>query len=183
LRELLFAAFGSGNPTLMIENKWAYGYRVQSQPGAMVGDFFVHMTGPEDGPWLSLSLTEFADEAVTLVCYGGMLPIVMEAAEQLLLEHEIPARIVAPSKLSPLDKAGLLKLCPADNPLLVVEEGAASFGFGAEVIANIAMSRSNQRLARLGAAAPVIGAARSLEDAILPSSRTIVQAVLDLVKQ
>ena len=183
LRELLFATLGSGDPTLLIENKWAYGYRVQTKPGAMVGDFFVHLNGVDDGSWLSLSLTEFADESVTLVCYGGMLPIVMEAAEQLLLEHEIAARIVAPAKLSPLDRAGLLALCPADRPLLVVEEGPVSFGFGSEVIANLAMARASQRVARLGQAGPVIGAARSLEEAVLPSSKAIVHAVLDLLKQ
>jgi 2-oxoisovalerate dehydrogenase E1 component len=181
--ELLFAALSTGNPTLLIENKWAYGYRVQAKPGAMVGDFFVHKSGPADGSWLSLSLTAFADEAVTLMCYGGMVPIVMEAAEKLLLEHEISARIVAPSKLSPFDKDGLLALCSADRPLLVVEEGAAAFGFGAEVLANVAIARSNQRVARLGATGPVIGAAHSLENASLPTSRSIIQAVQKLLQR
>lgn len=182
LAELMFAALGTGNPTLLIENKMAYGYRVQAKPGAMIGNFFVHLTGPADGPWLSLSLTEFADEAITLVCYGGMLPIVMEAAEALLVEHEIPARIVAPSRLSPLDKAGLLALCPPRRPLLALEEGAAAFGVGAEVLATLAAAGNYPHLARVGAAGPVIGAARSLEEAILPGSRTIVQAALGLLK-
>jgi 2-oxoisovalerate dehydrogenase E1 component len=181
--ELLFAALNSGNPALVIENKWAYGYRVVTQPLAMAGDFFVHKTGPADGSWLSLSLTEFADEAVTLVCYGGMLPIAMAAAERLLLEHEVPARIVVPSRLSPLDRDGLLMLCPADRPLLAVEEGAAPFGFGAEVLASLAMARPGQRLARLGAAGPVIGAARGLEESVLPDSADIVRAVRDLLNQ
>ena len=146
----------------------------------MVEDFFVRYRGGANSPTLALSMTEFEDEDATILCYGGMLPVAIEAARNLLIKNEISCRIVAPSILYPLDHTPLIELMTPNGPIVTVEESAAPFGFGAEIAALLAEVNLlyQRKFGRVGASEQSIAAARTLEDEILPQSDDIIQAVI-----
>jgi 2-oxoisovalerate dehydrogenase E1 component len=176
---MLRAAVLKESPVLFLENKVCYAARVKISEGAMVDDFFVYFSGDADAPIACLSLTQFEEEGATIVCYGGTLPVAMEAAVRLLTEFEISVRILAPARLCPLEVERIGGLIPHGSPVLTVEEGTLAAGFGAELCAALSehfpgkMGRSR----RIGARDLPVAAARSLEDGILPQADEIVRSI------
>ncbi|MFQ5458177.1 MAG: dehydrogenase E1 component subunit alpha/beta, partial [Myxococcota bacterium] len=180
---MLEAAVLSDNPVLFVENKVSYGARPRIKAGAMAGDFFAFFAGEDAAPSLCLSLTEFEDERATLICYGGALPLAMEAAVRLLTEFEISVRVLAPGRLYPLDVEGLGELLVPGAPVMTLEEGSLPAGFGAELGAALA-ERFPGRMGgfgRIGARELPVAAARSLEDDILPQCDAVVRRMISLV--
>ncbi len=163
----LTAVMGDEAPVLFLENKLLY-----TRPLALpddegwIGNF---ATRSDDAPYPTrrLSPTDFKRTDVVIATYGGMTEICLEAAERLLLEHEIAAEVVVYSQIQPL--AALR----ADR-LVTVEEGITEWGWGAELIA----SAQPRRSARVGAKNVPIPAARSLEEDVLPQTDDVVAAVL-----
>lgn len=180
---MLRAAVLKESPVLFLENKACYGARAKVSAGSMADDFFVYFAGDADAPIACLSLTRFEREDVTLVCYGGTLPIAMEAAVRLLTEFEVSVRILAPSRLYPLEADRLGGLIVPGSPVLTLEEGTLAAGFGAEVVAALSerFPGTTGRLCRVGARELPVAAARSLEDGILPQAEDIVRTVRALV--
>ena len=176
--EMLVEAMQGEKPTLFIENKLAYGYRVNRSQDGMVDDFHIKRTEGNAAPWILLSLTEFEDEEATLITYGGMVPLVMEAAHKALLENDLSVRILAPGKLSPLDGFTLRKLIAENGSALCIEEASCAYGFGSEVAA--VLMEAGRRCYRLGAKGITIGASAVLEDQILPSVNEIHRAIVAL---
>ncbi|MBN07651.1 MAG: hypothetical protein CMM45_07460 [Rhodospirillaceae bacterium] len=180
IAEMLADSSKQMTPTLFIENKVLYSQSVERTGEDMVEDFFVRYRGGANSPTLALSMTEFEDEDATILCYGGMLPVAIEAARNLLIKNEISCRIVAPSILYPLDHTPLIELMTPNGPIVTVEESAAPFGFGAEIAALLAEVNLlyQRKFGRVGASEQSIAAARTLEDEILPQSDDIIQAVI-----
>ena len=76
---------------------------------------------------------------LTIVTYGRMLPLCLEAAA--LLEQEgISAEVVDPRTLVPLDKETIVGSVKKTGRLLIVHEACQTGGFGGEVAAVIAES-------------------------------------------
>jgi pyruvate/2-oxoglutarate/acetoin dehydrogenase E1 component len=71
---------------------------------------------------------------VTLVAYGGMVPICLEAAEQL----DASAEVVDIRSLKPLDEGTILASVGKTGRVVVVQEAPRVAGFGAEIAAVIA---------------------------------------------
>lgn len=165
------------NPTLFLEHKLLYGEKLDSEgyeviaPGAgdIGGDLF---------PTLR---TGSPDPDVTLVSYGGMLPVAEKAARILQDEEELAVEIVAPALLAPLPRQSLLKALLSRPRILVVEEAHHQFGFSAEVLAMLAENGYRGKLARLGTAPVPIASARSLETEQLPDENSIVTAALNIL--
>lgn len=176
--ELMFEALNDGSPTLFIENKLAYGYRVCRSEANMVGDFYIKQTKGDFPPWMVLSLTEFEDEQATIITYGGMLPFAMDAAHKALIDDDFPVRVLVPCRLSPLDHAPLKGLLADNGSVLTVEEAHCEFGFGSEVAA--VLMDVGRKCFRLGAKNMTIAASSTLEDQILPSLNDIYQAIIEL---
>ncbi|MBE1446101.1 1-deoxy-D-xylulose-5-phosphate synthase [Paenibacillus sp. OAS669] len=72
------------------------------------------------------------DSAVVLAV-GPMIPIAMEAAEQLSKEG-IQLRVVNARFIKPMDEAMLLQLAKEHLPIITLEEGAQMGGFGSGVL-------------------------------------------------
>jgi len=180
---LFLRAAETDTPTLIIENKAAYSYRVPKGQTGMSGDFFVEYKGKADAPWVSLSLTNFEDEEATIICYGGMVSVAMEATLNLLMQDEISVRILAPSRLHPLEGQELISLLAPEGPVLVAEEGGIHFGFGSEISALLAEKGilKTRDFARLGAKELAIACAQPLENQVLPQCDDIYNAVLELI--
>jgi pyruvate/2-oxoglutarate/acetoin dehydrogenase E1 component len=199
LGALLRRAVGeTQDPVLFAENKLMYGQPHDPPRGGRIAEFAVRTTdaAADDAgaasrstadsryPTLTLSLNDFGRPDVTVVTYGGMLPVAMEAALELAVEYELFAEIVAPSQLSPLPAGELLAALARSRRLVVAEEGTLAGGWGAEVVARL-MDGTDFHFAsaRVAAKDGIIPTSRPLEDAVLPQSRDIVAAALKLASQ
>lgn len=172
----------STDPVLFVENKQMYGQACEPVRESRLGEFGARLADDERYPTLVLSLNGFATPDLTFATYGGMLPLAMQAALELAMEHEIFAEIVAPSQLSPLPTAALRGSLGQSHRLLTAEEGTLTAGWGAEVIARL-MDGADFAFAstRVAAKDAVIPAARALEDAVLPQPADLVAAALQLM--
>lgn len=121
-----------------------------------------------------------ADPDLTVVAYGGMLPIVEQAA-RALAEEDLAVEIVAPSLLQPLPKHTLLDLLLHRSTIAIVEESPLGPGFGSELAATLMEHRFSGRVRRFGPAPVPIPAARSLESSILLDERRLFDALVTFV--
>ena len=112
LRGLLTSAVEDEQPVFFIENKLMYG-RVNRRPeDGQVGQLSVRESG---GPYpaLTFSGTDFTEASATIATYGGMVPVVLDAVTELILEHEIFCEVVALSQLLPMELDAVLESSPA----------------------------------------------------------------------
>ncbi|MEJ7606941.1 MAG: transketolase C-terminal domain-containing protein [Bryobacteraceae bacterium] len=116
------------------------------------------------------------DADLTIVTYGGMLPIVEKVAVELK-EEEIEVEIVVPSLLSPLPRHTLLAALLRRRRIAIVEETHVGSGFGAELAAVLLESGFKGRLRRIGTPPVPIPAARSLESQVIPAERDIIRGL------
>jgi 2-oxoisovalerate dehydrogenase E1 component len=165
------------NPTLFLEHKLLYGEKLDSQG-------YEEITGDssDSGADLFPTLRSGAgDPDITLLSYGGMLPIAEKAARILEENEELSVEIIVPALLSPLPRFSLLKALLDRPRILVVEEAHHQFGFSAEVLAMLVENRYTGKVGRLGTAPVPIASARSMESVQLPDENAIVLAVMDIL--
>ena len=165
------------NPTLFLEHKLLYGEKLDSQGYEAIATV-LDDPGAELFPTLR---SGSSDPDITLLSYGGMLPIAEKAARILEESEELAVEIIAPALLSPLPRLSLLKALLDRPRILVVEEAHHQFGFSAEVLAMLVENGYTGKVARLGTAPVPIASARSMESAQLPDEEAIVLAVMDLL--
>jgi pyruvate/2-oxoglutarate/acetoin dehydrogenase E1 component len=182
LRALLRAAVEDDGPVFFIENKLMYGRSNRRPEAGHVGRLAVRETD-DQYPALTFSGNGFADAAATIVTYGGMLPIVLDAATELILEHELFCEVVALSQLVPMELTPVLESVARTGALVTAEEGTLTGGFGAEIAARVqelAWSDLRRPIRRVAARDSIIPSARALEDAMLPSVADVMDAVVAL---
>jgi len=165
------------NPTLFLEHKLLYGEKLDSQGYAEIS----HEAGDVGTELFPTLRSGSADPDITLLSYGGMLPIAESAARTLEKDEELAVEIIAPALLAPLPRFALLKALLHRPRILVVEEAHHQFGFSAEVLAMLAENRYRGKVARLGTAPVPIASARSLESAQLPDENAIIAAVMNIL--
>jgi 2-oxoisovalerate dehydrogenase E1 component len=174
---LIDAATRWPNPTLFLEHKLLYAEKPDRESYAELS-----VEAEDIGTRLFPTLRRGSENPdVTLLTYGGMLPVAEKAAKMLVDDEELDVEMIAPALLSPLPRLSLLKALFDRPRILVVEEAHHQFGFGAEVLAMLAENGYRGRVARLGTAPVPIASARSLESSQLPDEHAIVSAVLNLL--
>jgi len=179
---LLAAAVEDERPVFFVENKLLYGRTIRRPEDGHIGELAVRESGGFY-PALTFSATGFGEGSATVVTYGGMLPIVLEAVTELVLEHEIFCEVVALSQLVPMELDAVLESVSRTGALVTAEEGTLTGGFGAEIAARMqeaAWSDLRAPVRRVAARDGIIPSARPLEDAMLPSVEDVVDAVMSL---
>ena len=165
------------NPTLFLEHKLLYGEKPDP-----AGYQAIFAESDDIGADLFPTLRSGSDDPdITLLSYGGMLPIAEKAARILEQSEELSVEIVAPALLAPLPRFSLMKALLHRPRILVVEEAHHHFGFSAEVLAMLAENGYQGKVARLGTAQVPIASARSMESVQLPDEDAIVAAVMDIL--
>ena len=119
---LLLEAIRDPDPVMFFEPLRGYRLQIDDVPD---GDYTV--------PFGQLRVMSEGDD-VTLVTWSASVPVV-EAAVKQLAERGISAHAVDLRTLVPLDEAGLVEAVEKTGRCVVVHEGPATAGFGAEVIA------------------------------------------------
>ncbi len=174
------AAENSKDPTLIIENKIDYGRKIKISEDGVIDDFNCRYKANDSALILEASLTAFEDHDAIIYTYGGMTKPAMDAALELLLDHDISTKIVSTSCLYPLPEE-LISLEDNGVAKLTVEESSSMFGFGSEVGAVIKELGCSSPFIRVGSKSVQIPSSMTLEEIVLPSKDLIVSSVLDLV--
>ena len=179
---LLTNAVEDDRPVFLVENKLMYGRPNRRPDDGHIGELAVRETGARY-PALTFSGTGFTEASATIVTYGGMVPVVLDAVIELILEHEIFCEVVALSQLLPMELEPVLESVARTGALVTAEEGTLTGGFGAEIAARVqelAWSELRGPVRRVAARDGIIPSARALEDAMLPSAEDVVGAVVAL---
>jgi pyruvate dehydrogenase E1 component beta subunit len=94
---------------------------------------------PDEVEMLPIGQAHLAREGrdLTLIGYGAMLRVALEAAEVLHDEDGVEAEVIDLLTLSPLDRAALATSVAKTGRAVVVHEAPGSFGPGAEIAASI----------------------------------------------
>ncbi len=174
---LIQAAIDDPNPVLFIEGKLLYATEMSPEPAA----FNLQAAGT---PYPTLILDNADGSAdLTVVTYGEMLPTVERAMADVRESEEITCEIIVPSEIAPNHAALVGQSVERTGRLLVVEAGARSWGWGSEVVAQIAETQGQLLKAlpaRVGALDLPVPTARPLEDAVLPAAADIIKAVRNI---
>ena len=181
---LLEASVAVPEPVLFIEHKLLYpqhlyeGQRLE-EIGAQVrltrGRF----------PTAVVSWTGFEETDVTLITYGGMTDIVLQAARALLLEEEIACEVVVPTHIKPFAVGPMAESAARSGRVVIVEEGTESWGWGREVLYRL-LDQAPQlagKVAAIGARDLPIGNARTLEDLTLPQLDDVKRVITELLRR
>jgi 2-oxoisovalerate dehydrogenase E1 component subunit beta len=125
-------------------------------------------------------------EDLTVVSYGLMMHLCLEAANRLKDEEGISAEVVDVRTISPLDKETILASVRKTGKAMVVYEDNRTYGAGAEIVATIAeeaMFDLDGPIVRLGGPdVPAMGFATNLEHAFLPDTDRIYARMLELAR-
>jgi pyruvate dehydrogenase E1 component beta subunit len=164
-RWMLPAALADPDPVLLFENVSLY---------ALDGE--VHPT--DAGPPPEQALVRRPGHDITLVTYGGMLPVTLEAAEALAHDG-VDAEVIDLRSLRPLDDMTVLESVKRTSRAVIVDEGWRSGGIAAEVSARIMEGAFHHLSAPVGRVCGVevpMPYAAHLEAAARPSVERVVEA-------
>lgn len=121
---------------------------------------------------------------ITLVSYGASLRQTMEAAEELLDEHDIDAEVIDLLSLSPLDDEMIQQSIRKTGRGVVIHESPRHCGVGAEVVARVVeesllyLEAPIKRVTGFDTTIPFF----ANEMAYLPDAGRVVKAALETVR-
>jgi pyruvate dehydrogenase E1 component beta subunit len=122
---------------------------------------------------------------VTVIATGWMVHLSLEAADRLS-QDGISAEVVDPRCLTPFDKETLFASVRKTNRVVIVEEGAKTGAFGAQVAAWIAediFDHLDAPVCRVAARDVPIPFSPPLEEYVLPQVADIVAAVRKVLRR
>jgi len=179
---LLRQAIATDDPVLFVESKIGYAEPLQDAVPGCETTRLVDAPAPFPTLWLKPSVPSDA----LIVCYGGMVPLAITAANVLREREQLNVGLVIVAQLSPMPLPHLDTVLrdAAPSGIVTIEEAPAEGGWGAEMIATVELIRYARALGpiayrRVGAKNTPIPAARDLEDGVLPQVADVVAAVLD----
>jgi pyruvate dehydrogenase E1 component beta subunit len=124
-RALLIAAIRDPDPVIFFEHKGLYHAAKEEVP--------------DEGETMHIGRAQIAQEGsrLTLIAYGAMLRVALEAAETLQAEDGVTPEVIDLLTISPLDRETLVASVAKTGRAVVVHEAPLSFGPGAEIAASI----------------------------------------------
>ena len=169
-RGMLPTALADPDPVLVFEHAGLY-----NLSGELADD-----AGPVD---LDHAAVRRSGSNVSLITYGGSLPLVLQAAD-VLVSSGIEADVIDLRTLRPLDDATVIGSVAKTHRAVVVDEGWRSGGISAEIatrIAEQAFYELDAPVVRVCSEEVPMPYARHLEEAALPSVGKVVDAARQLV--
>lgn len=168
---------GSDDPVVFVENKLLYALRPHDAAPLDLRPEPVDGTAGQLPPLRYVPAGGTAPD-VTVVTYGGMTTAAEAAMRDLIVSDELAFDYFVMTQLWPLDVGPIVESVRRTGRLVVVEEGVATYGVSAAVIAAVAEQLGTAFAGRAVGAFPVpLPSARHLEDAVLPSAGRVADAV------
>ena len=162
---LLKAAIRDGNPVVFIEHRGLYWTRGEVPEGehlVPIGKAAVAREG----------------EDLTIVATAKMLPIALEAAEEL--SSGISVEVIDPRTVSPLDVETIVSSVKKTSRLIIFHEAVEQDGIGAEIVARVqqeAFYYLDSPIVRVAAPFAPVPASPALEKSFVPGKTEIIGAV------
>jgi len=124
-RALLAAAIRDPDPVVFFEAKSLYHAAKEEVP--------------DESEALPIGRAQVVREgdALTLIAYGAMLRVALEAADVLSAEDGVAVEVIDLLTIAPLDRDALVTSVGKTGRAVVVHEAPRSFGPGAEIVASI----------------------------------------------
>jgi len=168
---MLKSAIRDGNPVVYFEHKRLYRSLKQDIPE---GDFTV-----------PLGVAEIRQQGtgLSIITYGGTLNQSIDAARIVEKEDGISIEVVDLRTLLPLDRDAIIETAKKTGKVLIVHEDRLTGGIGGEVaaiVAEHAFEYLDAPVRRVAAMDTHTAFAPSLEQAILPNTNKIVDAIRSL---
>jgi acetoin:2,6-dichlorophenolindophenol oxidoreductase subunit beta len=163
---LLAAAVRDPDPVLFFEHKGLYASKDEVPDGELVGE-------------LGRAAVLREGDDCTLVALAAMVPRALQAADELA-QLGISATVVDVRSLVPLDTTTIFEAFSRTGRLFTVEENPRLCGWGAEVVSLVVeecFGDLDGPPIRITTPHIPLPSADSLEDAVIPSVRRIVQTV------
>ncbi len=170
-KALLKAAIRDDNPVIFLEHEGLYnssGEVAEGLEAGRIGEAQVLREGSD----------------VTLVAYGAMTHVALEAADALASEG-LRAEVIDLRTLRPWDQGRVADSVARTHRAVVVEEAPPVCGIGAEVAATITervFDRLDGPILRVSGADVPLPYARQLEQACIPHAPDVVRAVKRLMQ-
>ncbi|HEV2646318.1 MAG TPA: dehydrogenase E1 component subunit alpha/beta [Acidobacteriaceae bacterium] len=172
---LLRTAIRSDDPVLFLEHKRLY--RETFGRGAY--------PGPEYAIPFGKAHIVRPGKDLTVVTYGAVVPRSLQAAEKLHRETGIDVELIDLRSLNPYDWDTIATSVRKTSKVIVAHEDMLSWGYGAEIAARIGeelFDSLDAPVRRVAAMDTFVAYQPLLEDAILPQSEDLYQAMLNLAK-
>jgi 2-oxoisovalerate dehydrogenase E1 component beta subunit len=169
---LLIAAIRDPDPVIYFEQKKLY-WEIKGE--VPEGDYVVPL-GKAD--------IKREGEHITLVTYGSMVHLALQAAK-VLEEEGISIEILDLRSLTPLDEEAILASFRKTNRVIVLHEAVKRGGIGGEIVGEICEKAFDSLAAppiRIGAQFTPVPMSPILEDAYLPSLKDILDAARRLME-
>jgi acetoin:2,6-dichlorophenolindophenol oxidoreductase subunit beta len=166
---LLKSAIRDDNPVVFYEDKMMYKLK-----GPVPEEEYTIPLGVAD--------VKHTGDDVTIIATSSMVQVALGAAK-LLEEHGVSAEVVDPRTLWPLDEKTLIDSARKTSRVIVVDEGYGRYGVTAELAAMIqenAFFDLEAPVKRMGAMHVPIPFSPPLEDATVPTERSVCEAALVL---
>jgi acetoin:2,6-dichlorophenolindophenol oxidoreductase subunit beta len=119
---------------------------------------------------------------VTITCHSYMVGVVLQAAAQLQ-ERSVSCEVIDLRTLAPLDMDTIERSVHQTGRLVTVEEGQATCGVGAEVLARLFSSVGPVPFARVGALPAPVSSNPVYEALCIPDSNRVCDAVSAVMGQ
>ncbi len=174
---LIKESLGLGMPVVFIENKLDYTrYMLYEQKDAE--DYEIKYSGNQL-PIAKIQIVDEDESDVLILCYGGILKDAVEVQKMIYFEEELSVHVIAPSLIYPIQEEFIDKAMQYES-VIILEEGYGGGSWGAEISACLSDKGYKGKIKRISASLETIGAAESLENATLPSSADIVNAIVEV---
>lgn len=166
---LLKTAIRDDNPVVFFEDKMTYKVK-----GPVPAEEYTVPFGVAD--------IKRQGNDITLVATSSMVHVALGAAK-LLEEIDISAEVIDPRTTWPLDERALIESAKKTARVIIIDEGYGRYGVTAElasVIAEGAFYDLDRPVKRLGAMHVPIPFSPPLEDATVPTERSVFEAAREL---
>jgi len=163
------------HPVIVIENKTDYGKKILQHQAAN----FVYEINEDVYPVVRVRPAVSVPD-ITIVAYGGMADLVNGLLGNIFLETDLKPELIIPSLISALPADIVAKSVARTGRLVVIEEGSAYGGIGAELIAQVTeLAEEKIKTKRIGSYPVPIPSVKSLEHTVLPDKERILQELKD----
>lgn len=161
------------HPVIVIENKTDYGKKILHYKAAN----FIYEINDKAFPVVRVRPVKSVP-TLTIVAYGGMADIVNNLLNNIFVETDLKPELIVPSLISGLPVNTIIQSLERTRRLLVIEEGSAYAGPGAELIAQVTEKIDFKIETLRVAALPVpIPSVKSLEHIVLPDKERIINEI------
>ncbi len=161
------------HPVIVIENKTDYGKKILHHPAKN----FEYELNDDIFPVVRVRPVVSAP-TLTIVAYGGMADVVNSLLNDIFSETNFKPELIIPSLVSQLPIDIIVSSLNKTSRLVVIEEGSAYAGIGAELIAALTEKMDAVfRVKRIAAYPVPIPSVKSLEHIVLPDKKRIIKEI------